>query len=104
MKYSPKDSGRYALQNQKERKTSNVVLVAIIIAIVLFTIACLYIQYATGVEVSSTLTTLWFTFWTVEIVALTGIKIAKVMKSDNLKTDDVIWNIEPPEDDDESIG
>jgi hypothetical protein len=48
--------------------------------IVLFTIACLFIQYKTSVEVSSTLISLWFTFWTVEIVSLAGIKITKVIK------------------------
>lgn len=62
-------------------KTSNIVLTASIIAIVLFTIACLFIQYRIGTEVSSTLITLWFSFWTVEIVALTGIKISKVIKN-----------------------
>jgi hypothetical protein len=60
--------------------TSNKVLIASILAIVLFTIACLYIQYKTEVEVSGTLITLWYSFWTVEIVALTGIKITKVIK------------------------
>lgn len=62
-------------------KTSNIVLTASITAIVLFTIACLFIQYRIGTEVSSTLITLWFSFWTVEIVALTGIKISKVIKN-----------------------
>lgn len=60
--------------------TSTKVLIASIMAIVLYTIACLYIQNNTGIEVSSTLTTLWYSFWTVEIVALTGIKITKVIK------------------------
>lgn len=69
---------------QKERmKTSNIVLISAITAIVLFTIACLFIQYRIGSEVSSTLITLWFSFWTVEIVALTGIKISKVIKNYN---------------------
>lgn len=66
---------------RKKIKTSNKVLISTIIAIVGYTIASLCIQYHTGVEVSSTLTTLWFSFWTVEIVALTGIKISKVMKN-----------------------
>lgn len=61
--------------------TSNKVLVASIIAIITFTIACLFIQYHTGAEVSSTLITLWFSFWTVEIVALTGIKVSKIFKN-----------------------
>ena len=61
-------------------KTSNLVLFSSIIMIILFTIACLFVQYKTGSEPSSTLITLWFTFWTVEIVSLAGIKITKVIK------------------------
>jgi len=68
-------------------KTSNKVLAASVVAIVLFTIACLFIQYRTSVEVSSTLITLWFSFWTVEIVSLAGIKITKVIKDYNSTTD-----------------
>lgn len=61
-------------------KTSNKVLASSIVAVILFTIACLYIQYTTSMEVSSTLITLWYSFWTVEIVSLAGIKISKVFK------------------------
>ena len=67
--------------------TSNKVLIASILAIVSFTIACLYIQYKTEIEVSSTLITLWYSFWTVEIVALTGIKITKVIKGNDFLSD-----------------
>lgn len=62
-------------------KTSNKVLLVAIIAVILFSVACLYIQYTTSTEVSSTLITLWFSFWTVEIVSLAGIKVSKVKKS-----------------------
>lgn len=68
--------------------TSNKVLVVAIMAIVLFSIACLYIQYRTSVEVSSTLITLWFSFWTVEIVSLAGIKVSKVFKEHKDTTND----------------
>ena len=61
-------------------KTSNLVLFSSIVMIILFTIACLFVQYKTSSEPSSTLITLWFTFWTVEIVSLAGIKITKVIK------------------------
>lgn len=61
-------------------KTSNKVLFASVTAIILFTIACMFIQYKTSMEVSSTLITLWFSFWTVEIVSLTSIKVTKVIK------------------------
>ena len=67
------------LKNPK-MSTSNKVLISAIMAVVLFTIACLYIQYATSIEVSSTLITLWYSFWTVEIVSLAGIKVSKIFK------------------------
>ncbi len=66
--------------NFSKMKTSNLVLLSSIIMIVLFTIACLFVQYKTSVEVSGTLITLWFSFWTVEIISLAGIKITKVIK------------------------
>lgn len=61
--------------------TSNKVLIAALIAIVWFTITALWIQYETGIEISSTLITLWFSFWTVELVSLAGIKVSKVIKN-----------------------
>lgn len=62
-------------------KTSNKILIIAVIAVISFTIASMYIQYKTGIEISSTLTTLWFSFWTVEIVTLAGIKVSKVIKT-----------------------
>jgi len=59
-------------------KTSNKILITAIIAIITFTVACLYIQCITNMEVSSTLITLWYSFWTVEVVSLAGIKMSKV--------------------------
>lgn len=66
--------------------TSNKMLITSIISIVLFTIACLFIQYKTSVEVSSTLITLWYSFWTVEILSLAGIKITKVIRDCQLNS------------------
>ena len=66
---------------KSKMKTSNKVLIASILAIVLFTVACLYIQCTTSIEVSSTLITFWYTFWTAEIVSLAGIKVTKVIKN-----------------------
>ena len=74
--------------NLKKIKTSNKVLASAIVAIIGYTAASLYIQYQTSVEVSSTLTTLWFSFWTVEIVVLAGIKVSKVFKGDSSSDDD----------------
>ncbi len=62
----------------KKKSTSNVMLVLIVIAIVLYTAAAFALQYFAHEEISSTVTTAWFTFWTVEIVALAAIKTSKV--------------------------
>lgn len=88
-------------RNKYKRKmsTSNKVLIASIMAIITFTIVCLYIQYATSVEVSSTLITLWYSFWTVEILSLAGIKISKVIK--NYESSPIVEDIV---EDEESVG
>ncbi len=62
----------------KKKKVSNIMLVLICAMIILYTAADFALQYFAGVEVSPTLTTAWFTFWTVEIVALAAIKTSKV--------------------------
>ena len=64
--------------NRPKRKVSNVMLVLICAMIILYTAADFALQYFVGVEVSPTLTTAWFAFWTVEIVALAAIKTSKV--------------------------
>ena len=53
-------------------------LVLICFMIIIYTAADFALQYFAGVEVSPTLTTAWFAFWTVEIVALAAIKTSKV--------------------------
>ena len=69
------------LPERKERKTSTIMLVIIVASILLYTIGAFFVQYHTGIEISSTLTTCWFSFWGVEILALTGIKVSKVFQS-----------------------
>lgn len=59
-------------------KISNKMLIIAVLAIVLFTIAAIVLQFYNGVELSSTLITCWYGFWTCEIFALMGIKITKV--------------------------
>ena len=68
------------LKRSKKMKTSNIVLISAIIAVIGYTAAAMYIQHDTGVEISSTLTERWFRFWTVEVVALAGIKVTKVFR------------------------
>lgn len=65
---------------RKQRKVSNVMLCIIVIAIVGYVVADFVLQYRMGVELSPTITTCWFAFWTVEIVSLASIRVSKVVK------------------------
>lgn len=64
----------------KKRKTSNIMLVISVLAVVIYTIASFWLQYRTGTSIDSTLTTLYYGFWTCEVFALAGIRISKVIK------------------------
>ena len=86
------------LPNKKKRKVSNIMLVISVFAIVGYVIANFILQLNTGIEVSSTISTLWFAFWTVEIFALAGIKVSKTKysctESDEGQYDDIEEEIE----------
>lgn len=71
------------MPEKHKRKVSNIMLAIIVIAIVGYVILNFYLQLRTSVEISPTITTCWFAFWTAEIIALMGIKVSKV-KKDNL--------------------
>ena len=71
-----------ARQRRSKKRKSDYVLVASILAIVLYTVAGIVVQIITGSEISPTLTTAWYSYWTVEIVALAGIKITNVIKGE----------------------
>ena len=64
----------------KKRKTSNIMLVISVVAIVGYVVADYVLQYNTGVELSPTITPYWFAFWTSEVFLLAGIRISKVFK------------------------
>lgn len=68
--------------HRKGAKVSNVMLVIIVLMVTLYTIASFVLQFFTSVEISGTLTTCFFSFWSAEVVALMGIKISKVKKSE----------------------
>lgn len=78
-----KDSYAAYAPEKKKKKISNIMLVIVMIAIVSYAAANFILQYYTNIEVSSTLTTCWFTFWGAEIFALAGIKISKVKNGSN---------------------
>ena len=68
--------------HRKGAKVSNVMLVIIVFMVTLYTVASFVLQFVTTIEISSTLTTCFFAFWSAEIVALMGIKISKVKKKE----------------------
>lgn len=66
-------------------KVSNVMLAIVVFMIVAYVVASFVLQFFTSVEISATLTTCYFAFWTVEIVSLAGIRVSKVFKKDKDK-------------------
>lgn len=79
------NSARNTNRRRKRRKmkTATKVLIVSVINIVWFTVAAIALQFKTSVELSSTLITCWYTFWTCEIFAIAGIRISKVLKGDS---------------------
>lgn len=71
------------LPDRKRRKVSNIMLVTIVVAIVLYTVASFWLQYKTGYAIDSTLTTCFYTFWGSELVALATLKTSKIIKGVN---------------------
>ena len=71
------------LPDRKKRKVSNIMLVIIVAAIICYVIASFWIQYKTGIAIDPTITTCWFSFWTIEVVALTTIKNNKTKHGDS---------------------
>lgn len=65
---------------KSKKKVSNVMLVVACTMITLYAAANFVLQYFTNIEVSPTLTTAWFTFWSSELFLLAGIKVSKVFK------------------------
>ena len=76
--HNNKKRGKTSMQNKPKRKVSNIMLVLICTMIISYTIATFILQYFTSVEISPTLTTAWFSFWGVELVALAAIKTSKL--------------------------
>ena len=76
------------METKPKKKVSNIMLVIACTMITLYAAADFVLQYFTSIEVSPTLTTAWFAFWSSELFMLTGIKISKVLK--NKDTDDQI--------------
>lgn len=71
---------------KKERKTSNIMLVVSVIAVLSYVVAAFWVQLMTGVEISPTVTTLYFAFWTTEIYSMSRIRINKERYKQNTFT------------------
>ena len=69
-------------KGKRKKHFSDYIVAAAISAIGLYTAAAVTLQFCGLMEVSPTLTTCWFGFWTVEIVALAAIKGGKVKHGD----------------------
>lgn len=67
--------------HRRGAKVSNLMLAIIVLAITVYTIASFVLQFCTAVEISSTLTTCFFAFWSAEIIALAGIRVSKSRKN-----------------------
>lgn len=74
---------RSTRRRRRRLKTATKVLIVSVINIIWFTVAAIWLQFKTSVELSSTLITCWYAFWTCEIFAIAGIRISKVLKGED---------------------
>ena len=74
-------------KSKRKKHFSDYIVASAIAAIALYTAAAVTLQFCGLMEISPTLTTCWFSFWTVEIVALAAIKGGKV-KHQSKKTEE----------------
>lgn len=61
----------------KKGKFSKIIVALSVVLILIYTTAAFVLQFVCGVEVSSTLTTCFYTFFAVEMLSLAGIKTFK---------------------------
>ncbi len=73
---------------EKLKKVSNLVLIAACAAVIAYAVTVTVVQIVTGTELSPTLTTAWFSFWGVEIIALAAIKNCKTKHRTNTTEND----------------
>ena len=63
-------------------KVSNIMLVVIVTAITIYTIASFWLANVSGISIDPTLTTCFYGFWGSELALLAGIKVSKVKKGE----------------------
>ena len=73
---------RYVSRRAKKKKAqlADYIVFLSIFAVTAFTVAAFILQFRGMMEISTTLTTAWFAFWTVEIIALASIRNVKIKK------------------------
>lgn len=64
-------------RTRKKRNFADYIVFISIFAVTAFTVAAFVLQFKGLMEISTTLTTCWFAFWTVEIIALASIRNQK---------------------------
>lgn len=74
----PQKRNKRQLKHKGKRSFADFVVYISIAAVVAFTSIALIFHYIGLVEISTTLTTAWFSFWGAEIIALATIKTSKV--------------------------
>lgn len=82
-----------------KRKVSNIMLVVIVSAIIIYTVASFWLTYVAGVSIDSTLTTCFYAFMGSELACLAGIRVSKVIH--NSGDNDFVNGTK---DDDEPVG
>ena len=88
--YEAKKKYSQYVPERKKRKVSNILLVVVVVAIVSYTVANLWITYVTGMSVDSTLTTCFYAFFSSELFLLAGIKLSKIKnRQDDVSYDEV---------------
>lgn len=93
--YKAKEAYVKYIPERKKRKVSNILLVVVVVAIVSYTVANLWIAYATGMSIDSTLTTCFYAFFSSELFLLAGIKLSKIKnKQDDVSYDEVNFMLE----------
>lgn len=65
---------------KKKRHMSKFIVIFVILSIFAFTIAAMYVQIVSGVELSATLIGCFYGFATTELLALASVKKAKIYK------------------------
>lgn len=74
-------------QNKRKCHFSDIIVFLSIFAIIIYTIGAFIMQFMGLMEISSTLTTCWYAFWTAEVISLASIKNSKTKHNAEIKSE-----------------